>query len=70
MDSAVMHENEKPVFFKRDIFFTKLVVDKIRVDIGGAVLDYTVYYAGTSRFNFNYPSINTILQIFFNYRRW
>ncbi|XP_018334945.1 semaphorin-2A, partial [Agrilus planipennis] len=48
MDSAVMHENEKPVFFKRDIFFTKLVVDKIRVDIGGAVIDYTVYYAGTN----------------------
>ncbi|KAJ8915222.1 hypothetical protein NQ315_015445 [Exocentrus adspersus] len=48
MDSAVMHENEKPVFFKRDIFFTKLVVDKIKVDIGGAVLDYTVYYAGTN----------------------
>lgn len=53
MDSAVMHENEKPVFFKRDIFFTKLVVDKIKVDIGGAVLDYTVYYAGTSKWIFN-----------------
>lgn len=48
MDSAVMHEHEKPVFFKRDVFFTRLVVDKIKVDIGGAVLDYTVYYAGTS----------------------
>lgn len=44
-----MHENEKPVFFKRDLFFTKLVVDKIKVDIGGAVLAYTVYYAGTSK---------------------
>ncbi|KAJ8979585.1 hypothetical protein NQ317_019473 [Molorchus minor] len=48
MDSAVMHENEKPVFFKRDVFFTRLVADKIKVDIGGAVLDYTVYYAGTN----------------------
>ncbi|XP_044257966.1 semaphorin-2A isoform X1 [Tribolium madens] len=48
MDSAVMHEHEKPVFFKRDVFFTRLVVDKIKVDIGGAVLDYTVYYAGTN----------------------
>lgn len=48
MDSAVMHEDEKPVFFKRDVFFTRLVVDKIRIDIGGAVLDYTVYYAGTN----------------------
>lgn len=49
MDSAVMHENEKPVYFKRDVFFSKLVVDKIRVDIGGAILDYIVYYAGTSK---------------------
>lgn len=49
MDSAVMHESEKPVFFKRDLFFTKLVVDKIKVDIGGAILAYTVYYAGTSK---------------------
>ncbi|XP_072392355.1 semaphorin-2A [Diabrotica undecimpunctata] len=48
MDSAVMHENEKPVFFKRDVFFTRLVVDKVKVDIGGDVLDYTVYYAGTN----------------------
>lgn len=54
MDSAVMHENEKPVFFKRDVFFSKLVVDKIRVDIGGAILDYIVYYAGTSKYNCNY----------------
>ncbi|CAG9764633.1 unnamed protein product [Ceutorhynchus assimilis] len=48
MDSAIMHEYEKPVYFKRDIFFTRLVVDKVRVDIGGAVVDYTVYYAGTN----------------------
>lgn len=49
MDSAVTHENEKPVFFKRDVFFTKLVVDRIKVDLGGSVLEYTVYYAGTSK---------------------
>ncbi|KAH1022738.1 hypothetical protein HUJ04_012087 [Dendroctonus ponderosae] len=48
MDSAIMHEYEKPVYFKRDILFTRLVVDKVRVDIGGAVVDYTVYYAGTN----------------------
>ncbi|XP_031333209.1 semaphorin-2A [Photinus pyralis] len=48
MDSAVTHENEKPVFFKRDVFFTKLVVDRIRVDLGGNVLEYIVYYAGTN----------------------
>ena len=52
MDTAVMHENETPVYFKRDLIFTKLVVDKIKVDVGGAILDYTVYYAGTSKFQF------------------
>lgn len=50
MDSAIMHEYEKPVYFKRDIFFTRLVVDKVSVDIGGAVVDYIVYYAGTSKY--------------------
>ncbi|KAL1488366.1 hypothetical protein ABEB36_014843 [Hypothenemus hampei] len=49
MDSAIMHEYEKPVYYKRDIFFTKLVADKVSVDIGGAVVDYTVYYAGTNK---------------------
>lgn len=52
MDSAIMHEYEKPVYFKRDIFFTRLVVDKVSVDIGGAVVDYIVYYAGTSKYFF------------------
>ncbi|KAF2886889.1 hypothetical protein ILUMI_19284, partial [Ignelater luminosus] len=47
MDSPVVHENEKPVFVKRDYLFTKLVVDKLFVDIGGALLEYTVFYAGT-----------------------
>lgn len=48
MDSAVSHENEKPIYYKRDLFFTRLVVDKVKVDMMGHQLDYTVYYAGTS----------------------
>lgn len=28
MDSAVNHEHHNPVFYKRDLVFTKLVVDK------------------------------------------
>lgn len=28
MDKAVNHEHSNPVFYKRDIVFTKLVVDK------------------------------------------
>ena len=45
MDSAVSHDNAKPVYYKRDVIFTCLVVDLIEVD-GVA---YTVYYAGSSK---------------------
>lgn len=67
MDSAVTHENEKPVFFKRDVFFTKLVVDKIKVDLGGNVLEYIVYYAGTSKsFTCNWlEKFNELYLLFF-----
>lgn len=73
MDSAVMHDHEKPVFFKRDVFFTRLVVDKIKVDIGGAVLDYTVYYAGTSKLYFYFLFKATriyVLSIFIHTRAY
>lgn len=49
MDSAISHENEKPVFYKRDVMLTRLVVDKLRIDFVGIDLDYTVYYAGSSK---------------------
>lgn len=49
MDSAISHENEKPVFYKRDVMFTRLVVDKLRIDFVGTDLEYTVYYAGSSK---------------------
>lgn len=48
MDAAVSHEYDKPVYYKRDLIFMRLVVDKIRVDMVGQQLDYTVYYAGTN----------------------
>lgn len=44
MDSAVSHDNAKPVYYKRDVIFTCLVVDMIEVE-GTA---YTVYYAGST----------------------
>ncbi|XP_055528942.1 semaphorin-2A isoform X1 [Wyeomyia smithii] len=46
MDRAVNHEHNNPVFYKRDLVFTKLVVDKIKIDILNQ--EYTVYYIGTN----------------------
>ncbi|KAG8177389.1 hypothetical protein JTE90_015943 [Oedothorax gibbosus] len=43
MDSAVSQDNAKPVFYKRDVTFTCLVVDIVEVE----GIQYTVYYAGT-----------------------
>ncbi|XP_075210954.1 semaphorin 2a [Lycorma delicatula] len=48
MDSAVAHRDDKPVFYKRDLLFTHLVVDKLKYDVFGDQLEYTVYYAGTN----------------------
>lgn len=44
MDSAVPQDNGKPVFYKRDIVFTKIVVDFHEVN----GITYTIYFAGTS----------------------
>ncbi|XP_015920801.1 semaphorin-2A isoform X2 [Parasteatoda tepidariorum] len=44
MDSAVSHDNAKPVYYKRDVIFTSLVVDMIEVE----GVQYTVYYAGST----------------------
>ena len=44
MDSAVSNENNRPVFFRRDVMFTKIVVDTIEID----GIRYTVYFAGTN----------------------
>ncbi|XP_072153742.1 semaphorin-2A isoform X2 [Bemisia tabaci] len=48
MDEAVGHRDHRPVFYKRDVLFTHLVVDTLSYDVFGHVLDYTVYYAGTN----------------------
>ena len=48
MDAAIAHRDNKPVYYKRDLLFTHLVVDKLKYDIFGDQMDYTVFYAGTS----------------------
>lgn len=44
MDSAVANDNNRPVFYRRDIMFTRIVVDVIEID----GLRYTVYFVGTN----------------------
>lgn len=44
MDSSVTNDNNLPVFYKRDIVFTRIVADVLEVD-GVA---YTVYLGGTA----------------------
>lgn len=44
MDSAVSNDNGRPVFYRRDIMFTKIVVDIIEID----GIRYTVYFVGTN----------------------
>ncbi|KAL5285645.1 Sema-2a.2 family protein [Megaselia abdita] len=46
MDKAVDHEFSNPVFYKRDIFLTKLIVDKVRIDKLNQ--EYLIYFAGTN----------------------
>lgn len=44
MDSAVANDNGRPIFYRRDIMFTKIVVDIIEID----GIRYTVYFVGTN----------------------
>uniref|UniRef100_W8ANI8 Semaphorin-2A n=1 Tax=Ceratitis capitata TaxID=7213 RepID=W8ANI8_CERCA len=70
MDKAVNHEHNNPVYYKRDLVFTKLVVDKIRIDILNQ--EYTVYYVGTNlgriykivQYYRNSESLSKLLDIF------
>lgn len=48
MDEAVAHKDNQPVFYMRDLFFTRLVVDVLDYVVFGNHLHYTVYYAATS----------------------
>ncbi|XP_055916036.1 semaphorin-2A isoform X1 [Eupeodes corollae] len=65
MDKAVNHEHNNPVYYKRDLVFTKLVVDKIDQE-------NTVYYVGTNlgriykivQYYRNGESLSKLLDIF------
>ncbi|XP_017961468.1 semaphorin-2A isoform X1 [Drosophila navojoa] len=46
MDKAVDHEFGNPVFYKRDVILTRLVVDKIRIDKLNQ--EFLVYFVATS----------------------
>lgn len=50
MDEAVAHKDNQPVFYMRDLFFTRLVVDVLDYVVFGNRLHYTVYYAATSEY--------------------
>ncbi|EDW31848.1 GL10746 [Drosophila persimilis] len=70
MDKAVNHEHNNPVYYKRDLVFTKLVVDKIKIDILNQ--EYIVYYVGTNlgriykivQYYRNGESLSKLLDIF------
>jgi len=62
MDEAVAHKDNEPVFYMRDLFFTRLVVDVLDYVVFGNHLHYTVYYAATSKFKL--PTYRNIIQIF------
>ena len=47
MDEAVSHENGVPVFFKGDVSFSSLVVERLKIQGFADDKHYTVYYAGT-----------------------
>jgi len=48
LDGAVAHNNHKPVYYKRDLIFTHVVVDKVTSGTFGSAREYTVYYAGSN----------------------
>ena len=60
MDEAVAHEHNKPVFYKRDLIFTHLVVDKVEAGTPNTV--YTVYYAGSCKYYISL--LDFIFQVF------
>lgn len=60
MDAAVSHERGVPVFFKRDLILTHLVVDKININVDGEDRNYVVYYTGSSKYSIS-------LKIFYNF---
>lgn len=63
MDEAVAHKDNEPVFYMRDLFFTRLVVDVLDYVVFGNHLHYTVYYAATSEFKFYICNIIHIVNV-------
>lgn len=59
MDEAVSHENGLPVFFKTDVAFSSLVVERLKIQGKTDDKHYTVYYAGTGRVYY-FPSSKSI----------
>jgi len=47
MDSTVSHEGGAPVFYKRDVVFTNLVVDKVTAGLYGDKKEFSIFYIGT-----------------------
>ena len=48
VDQAVSHHRHQPVFHRRDLVLTHLVVDRVTSGTFGSDREYTVYYAGSS----------------------
>jgi hypothetical protein len=48
MDQAVTHEGERPVWYKRNVVFTKLVVDVVSAGVGSELKDFIVFFVGTT----------------------
>lgn len=44
MDSAVANDNGRPVFYRRDVMFTKVAIDVLEID----EIRYTIYFVGTN----------------------
>lgn len=59
MDSAVRQEGDAPGFYKRDLVLTTLVVDRQFVDMLRDDITYTIFYAGTSKLQYNYYFYHT-----------
>merc|ERR1719245_1967908 len=47
MDSTVSHQGGAPVFYKRDVVFTNLVVDKVTAGLYGDKKEFSIFYIGT-----------------------
>ncbi|XP_040568273.1 semaphorin-2A [Lepeophtheirus salmonis] len=47
MDADVPHDSRAPIFYRKDIFFTRIAVDKVHAGRYGQEKEYTIFYAGT-----------------------